>query len=176
MLQRPCCSSKTQWIGPFLKEKSFYSERTSCILFFFFFSFWPPCGIWKFQGQRWNPRRSCSPCHSWGNTGSFNPLNWAGDWICIPALHRCRSCCVTARTPMLPLLQHQIHWAWVPKIFPSFLRAQELQRVHFPELHSPWPSFHMLSCFCCVWTLKEASRSSRTMDGTWAPAVTTLDP
>ena len=32
--------------------------------------------MWKFPGQGSNPSCSCS------NTGSFNPLRWAGDRMC----------------------------------------------------------------------------------------------
>ena len=45
-----------------------------------FFFPWLPHGIKKFLGQGLNPSHSCDLCHSSGNTGSFNPLHWAGYW------------------------------------------------------------------------------------------------
>ena len=33
----------------------------------------------EFPGQRSDPSLSCDLSHSYGNTGSFNPLCWTGD-------------------------------------------------------------------------------------------------
>ena len=38
---------------------------------FLFFFFRHPCSIWKFQGQGWNPSRSCELRHSCSNAGSL---------------------------------------------------------------------------------------------------------
>ena len=42
-----------------------------------------------FPDQESDPSHSSHLCHSCGNAGSFNPLCWARDWTCVPALQIC---------------------------------------------------------------------------------------
>ena len=61
---------------------------------FFFFLFWLPHGIWSFEPQL-GPKAQLWQC--W----IFNPLRWAGDWTCIPALQtQSRSHRTVAKTPL----------------------------------------------------------------------------
>ena len=64
------------------------------------------CGIWKFLGQGLNPSRSHDLCHSCDNTGSFNPLCWAGDQTRTSAANwaaavRFLTHCAMAGTPVI---------------------------------------------------------------------------
>lgn len=70
--------------------------KASCLKFFFFFGSPRSTSI---LGQGSDPRHSCNLCRSC-STGSFNPLLWARDWICVRALlrHR-RSSCTTVGIP-----------------------------------------------------------------------------
>ena len=65
---------------------------------FLFFHFWLPHNIGSSD-----PSHSCDPSCRCGNTGSFNPLCWAGDRTCVLTLQRHRqSLGATARTPAIP--------------------------------------------------------------------------
>ena len=70
---------------------------------FFFFFFGRPVHM-EFPGQGSDLSRCCDLHCSCGNTGSFNPLCWAGVRTCDLALQRhCQSRCATAGTPQLAL-------------------------------------------------------------------------
>ena len=61
---------------------------------FLFFHFWLPHNIGSSD-----PSHNCDPSCRCGNTGSFNPLCWAGDRTCVLTLQRHRqSLGATART------------------------------------------------------------------------------
>ena len=60
--------------------------------------------MWKFLGQGSNLRHSCKLSHSCSNSGSFNPLCWAGDQIHTSVLTQVAivgflTHCTTAGTP-----------------------------------------------------------------------------
>ena len=48
----------------------------------FFFFFCATMQHMEFLGQGSDQTHSCELHHSYGNTGSFNPLCWARDWTC----------------------------------------------------------------------------------------------
>ena len=59
----------------------------------------------EFLGQGSDLSHSCDLCHSGSNPGSLNPLSWAGDQTCVPALQRRHlSRCATAGMPSFPVL------------------------------------------------------------------------
>ena len=65
--------------------------------------------IWKLPGQGLNPSHSCDLCHSCSNTGSFNPLHWAGyqthtSTATLAAAVRSLTHCTAAVTPEAGLL------------------------------------------------------------------------
>ena len=66
-----------------------------------FFFFWLPHSIWSSQAD---PSHSCDLSWSYSNAGSLNPLSWAGDPTCIPALPRHHWFrCATAGIPQTSL-------------------------------------------------------------------------
>ena len=63
-------------------------NRFNTLFFSFFFFPIPFMATLKAYGSSLanpNPRHSCNLHCSWGNTGSFNPLHWAGDQTCTSA-------------------------------------------------------------------------------------------
>ena len=67
-------------------------------VFSYFFLFWLPCGSMECLGQGSDLSHSCNLClsHGCSNARFLNPLGWAGDQTCLPALPRCyQSHCTT---------------------------------------------------------------------------------
>ena len=80
--------------------KIFFLKNKMSIRFFSFFLLWPPCSIQSSQArdQIWVTVVTYAAAVA---TPDLNPLCWAGNRICIPALQQCyRSPCAAAGTPL----------------------------------------------------------------------------
>ena len=91
--------------------------------FFFFFFFWPPQGIWSSQARDQIPAAVLTYvlCIC-GNTGSFNPLCWAGERTWVLLLQRHHQChCTTSGTPKLFLIPFVVQKFFILCLFFIFI-------------------------------------------------------